>query len=73
MSNVGVEPTSNSKARWLLSNSVIVEIQKISCKDNNYWGYAQNGWIYISNPKYGKLIDEKGNRLPMNYNFWCKD
>lgn len=37
-----------------------------------FWGKTQSGWIYISNPQYGKLLDNNGKRLPQNYKYWCK-
>jgi len=49
------------------------QITQLACYEKvGFWGKTQSGWIYISNPKYGKLIDNKDNYLPKDYDYWCK-
>jgi len=49
------------------------KITELACyKEIGFWGKTQYGWVYISNSKYGKLVDNKWNSLPKNYQYWCK-
>jgi hypothetical protein len=54
-------------------NSEQYKVTQLACyKKIGFWGKTQSGWIYISNSKYGKLVDNQGNFLPNNYQYWCK-
>jgi len=45
---------------------------KIVCYENiGFWGKVKSGWIYISNPKYGKIVDDKGRNISQDYHYWC--
>lgn len=47
-------------------------ITKLACyKKIGFWGKTKAGWIYISNSKYGKLVENKKDSSPMSYNYWC--
>lgn len=48
------------------------KITELACyKEIGFWGKTQLGWIYISNSKYGKLVNGNGAPLSNSYNYWC--
>ena len=50
-------------------------VKRVACyKGVGFWGKTIKGWIYISNPKYGKFVSKETNlTLPMSYKTWCKE
>ena len=63
------------KAKAIAIANKKVQILKIFCRDKYdiFWGKSNKGWIYIANPKYGKIVDANNNTLGQDYIKWCKD
>lgn len=73
LSAVREKPTANAKYIQSFKSTDKVEITEVNCKgkDIGYWGKTSKGWIFISNPTYGTLIDLNGKTLPHDYSYWC--
>lgn len=70
---IRVLPYAKAKKVGFTRHSKEYKITELACYKNiGFWGKTRLGWVYISNPRYGKLVDDKGNRLPENYQYWCK-
>lgn len=72
-SSIRTEPSPRGTLVSTLRNPNKVEIVDITCKGESlgYWGKTVKGWIFISNPSYGFLVNENGERISQNYTQWC--
>jgi len=70
---IRVLPSPKANKVDIATSNKQYRITKIACyKDIGFWGKTQSGWIYTSNSKYGKLVNDKGHYLPKSYKYWCK-
>ena len=75
VSSVRDSPSPKGKYVFSIRKQDKVSIYSINCKnkEEGYWGKSTQGWIYISNPKYGYLSNNQGEKLPQGYQHWCSE
>jgi len=60
------------KAKAIAIANKKTQIFKIFCRKNHniVWGKNSEGWIYISNPRYGEIVNDNNISI---YKIWCKE
>lgn len=65
-------PYKRSKAVAIANKKI--QISKIFCSNrhNVFWGKSNRGWIYISNPRYGTIVDSNSKIIEeQTRTKWC--
>lgn len=73
--SVREEPSVGAQYIHSVQKGDKVAIFALNCKskESEYWGKSNRGWLYLSNKKYGYLINDNGNKVSGDYSHWCSN